>query len=302
LFLKNRKDSTDPRLRSLLQKAVRRGHVEIAEAAARRLELKGDGRWLRSRTIVVTFEEVWPLAADLRLDAELRAKLTAIKRAASAVKRKDAAGLGALAWAFHDGDSSMLDVVPNTWAVRVIAEALNRPPAFFQWAESQCTNEAQRRVIATAHRYLSAASWGWDKACILAGAFLAATQDVPEYEPAAAVAGPFPYWVALDKHTPEGKIAFRAACREAATPYRQAIWSGFYFESAVVNELRDSPWWTAERTWRLRRVGMTEDEAMCLWRSIRPALERRLAAEAEQLERDLYSEPLGPLFGTAEAR
>src|SRR5262245_28296984 len=113
MFLKPRKSSTDPRLRSLLQKAVRRGAVSIVERVAARLEAIGDTTWLRSRAVVITFEECWPLASSLSIDRPLASKLEMLVSVADAAKQKEAAGLGALAHAYREGDTSMLDAVPD---------------------------------------------------------------------------------------------------------------------------------------------------------------------------------------------
>src|SRR5262249_34282466 len=134
VFVKQRKASTDPCLRSLLQKAARRGYLGIVASTARTLNAIGDGTWLRSRAVGITFEECWPLASRLNLSRDPESKLAALAGVTGAVKHKDAAGLGALAFAYHEGDSSMVDVVPDEWGLRVVSEALKRPEPFFEWA------------------------------------------------------------------------------------------------------------------------------------------------------------------------
>ena len=57
MYLKKPKASTDPRLRSLLQKAVRRGADCIVQAAIRNIIALGDRAWLRSRAVVLTRQE-----------------------------------------------------------------------------------------------------------------------------------------------------------------------------------------------------------------------------------------------------
>lgn len=288
MYLKQRKASTDPRLRSLLQKAARRGYPDVVERVARRLDAQGDRTWLRSRTAVITFEECWPLAGSLVLTKDTETRIQALLAVTAAEKQKDAAGLGALAFAFHEGDTSMLDLAPNDWAIRVVSEGLKRPAPFFTWAESQCSSERQTSVISAARTYLAAATWGWDKTCILAGAFLAATStSVPP-----CVSGPtseraFPYWTAIDKHTPQGKEALQQVGAEFNLSYRHLIWASFYFESAVVNALAASRWWNAERDWRLRRAGLTAASATDIWNRVRARLAERLEADAAELAQAL---------------
>ena len=259
----------------------------MVESAARCLLAAGDKTWLRSRAVVITFEETWPLARSLRITKDHETKITALLQAARSTKQKDAAGLGALAFALHEGDRSMEDIVPSERDLRIVSEALSRPPAFFEWARSECRKEAETRLVEVAQQYLPAATWGWDKATILAGAFLAASSGVPDLPPAETAEFEFPYWVALDKHTPEGKEALRRVGATYGERYRQLIWSGFYFESAVVNALKPSPWFEAERNWRLRKAGLTPESAKELWDRVRPALQADLADRADSLRERL---------------
>src|SRR5438067_1153890 len=105
MFLKPRRPTTDPRLRSLLQKAARRGAVAVAEQSARCLDAMGDKTWLRSRAVVITFEESWPCASTLALDRTPVSKRDALLVVAKIVKQKDAAGLGALSHALSEKDT-----------------------------------------------------------------------------------------------------------------------------------------------------------------------------------------------------
>ena len=283
MFLKKRKASTDPRLRSLLQKAARRGYPDVVELVARRLYDNGDRTWMRSRAVVITFEECWPLAQRLALSKEPESKFAALREVTSVVKQKDAAGLGALGFAYHEGDHSMVHIVPDPWALRMVSEAIDRPQAFFEWAASHSRSEASAKIVDSAKRYLAAATWGWDKACIIAGAFLAVTKSIPDLEMAPIHDTAFPFWVALDKHTPQGKVELRRLSAEFNLPYRHLIWSNFYFESAVVNSITESPWWNVEMKWRLHRAGLTLETGAALWKKVRIILRDRLAVEADNL-------------------
>lgn len=299
MFLKPRKTSTDPRLRSLLQKAARRGFVPVVERVAARLDAIGDTAWLRSRTVVITCEECWPLADSLSIDRHLRSKLEILLRVAKASKQKDAAGLGALAYAYREGDTSMLSVVPDQRALKIISEALARPKDFFAWAMSQSQSVRSKEIICNAEKYLPVATWQWDKACILATAFLSTNTGTPtpDAAPASQPALDFPYWAALDKHTDEGKAALRDVAKPLGVNYRQLIWASFYCESAQVNQLLPSPWFEAEREWRLRRAGLSWESAKELWERARLLMPRRLENDASELRRIVES-PI-PNGGTA---
>lgn len=292
MFLKAPRASTDQRVRSLLQKAARRGYAEVVELALARLDASGDRTWLRSRAVVITFEESWPLAASLRIDRGLSGKRNALLGVAGGAKQKDAAGLGALAHAYLGGDRSMVDCVPAPRVLRIAAEALRRPIEFFEWALGQSRTELSSRTVWCARRYLPAATWPWDKACILAGALLAVMGELPAVERVEVPAGEFPYWVALDKHTPEGKDALAGVARQVGSKYRQLIWASFYFEGAQVNQLLPSPWWEAEKLWRLRRAGLSLGGAQELWSRAQPLVRRSLEVPAAALKRLVESVPM----------
>lgn len=292
MYIKRRKASTDPRVRSLLQKAVRRGDAEVVQWTARHLHNAGDKTWLRSRVVVITFEECWPMAKHLHITTQLNTRIAALFRVASAIKQKDAAGLGSLAYAFTVGHQGVLDVAPDHDAIRIVSEAIQRPKHFLDWAEVNSGSSSAMQVVSAARQYLAAATWPWDKACVLAGAYLAAVDGVPQCREANEATPNFPYWVALDKHTPQGKEVLRQLARERSISYRHLIWTSFYFESAKVNAIVDSPWWLAERTWRLKRAGLTADSARYLWEQLRADVAERLSSEGQQLRRDI--EPKGP--------
>lgn len=293
MYLKKRKALTDPRLRSLLQKAVRRGADSVVEATIRNIIALGDQAWLRSRAVVITFEESWPLAQSLTLTRDQQTKKVALLRVSHSTKQKDAAGLGALAFAFHEGDQSMLDLVPSEKTLRVVSTGLDRPNAYFGWVLSQCPSVESSRVVVTAREYLSAATWGWDKATILAAAFLAASGGVPALPLPEPVSSDFPYWVALDKHTPEGKEALRRVGIKFGIAYRKLIWTGFYCESAAVNALEPSTWFEVERSWRLRKAGLNMQSATELWFRVRPILSAELSAAAENLRVQVERQVVG---------
>lgn len=300
MFLKTPRASTDQRVRSLLQKAARRGDVEVVRLALERLDKNGDKTWLRSRAIVITFEECWPLAASLSINRELSSRRNALLSVARAAKQKDAAGLGALAYAYLEGDQSVLDYVPDRFVLRLVSEALKRPAGFFGWALGQSRMERTTDIIRSAQRYLPAATWQWDKACILAGALLATTSDIPSIEPAEASTDEFPYWVALDKHTPEGKVVLAEVAKQLGSSYRRIIWASFYYESAWTNRLLPSPWWEAERMWRLGRAGLSLDAAEELWSRARPLVRQRLAGASVSLKEFVETDESPRLLPTQE--
>jgi hypothetical protein len=199
-------------------------------------------------------------------------------------KQKDAAGLGALAHAYHEGDRTMLASVPDERMLKIVSGALERPKAFFEWVSGVNRSQQSMDIIRMAQQYLPVASWPWDKACILAGALLATTSEIPPIESIEPPSEEFPYWVALDKHTAEGKVALRDIAKQMKSSYRQLIWTSFYCESARVNKLSLSPWFDSERSWRLRRAGLSFDSAGHLWSRAKPLVSQRLNTESLSLK------------------
>jgi hypothetical protein len=263
----------------------------LVERVATRLNAIGDTAWLRSRAVVITCEECWPLAGSLSINRDLKSKLEILLRVTTAPKQKNAAGLGALAYAYSEGDKSMCDVVPELRTLKIISEALSRPSDFFAWTTSQSSSVRSTEIICNAEKYLPVTTWQWDKACVLATAFLCTNTEVPAiYDiPSLHSASDFPYWVALDKHTDEGKAALRDVARSLGVNYRQLIWASFYCESTQVNRLLPSPWFEAEREWRLRRAGLSGEAAKELWERARVPLQQRLEADVGELEKILES-------------
>ena len=284
MFFKAPKESTDPRVRSLLQKAARRGFTDVVDRTLTRLEQIGDKAWLRSRAVVITFEECWPLGASLTITREESSKRNALAKVTKAAKQKDAAALGALAYGYHGGDKSMADCVPDMQSLEVVSDALRGPQRFFTRVRERSETAQSIDLINAAEHYLPAASWQWDKACILAAALLSTQGDMPLVQPAETSQEDFPYWVALDKHTPQGKVVLSEVARQAHSSCRQLIWASFYCESALVNRLLPSPWWDAEKTWRLRRAGLTVAAAEALWARAHDLIRDRLSGEAAALQ------------------
>lgn len=273
-----------PACRSLLQKAVRRGSVHLVQAVALCLKEIGDFSWLVKRTAVITFEENWTLGGELRTVSELEDVVSALVRVARAVKNKDATGLGSLALAFSTGDCSVLSGDSDDHAIAVVAEAIRRPNDFWEWVVKECDHENQRSLVEAAHKFYLKGGWLWDRAFMQAAAYLAVTQGVPASHLALHCDEDFPLWIALDKHTPQGKQAIYETSQQVKTSPHQLAWVNFYCESAITNDSTDSRWWSKEVHWRLSQVNLDYAQAQSLWDKARPILIRRLEAETEALK------------------
>ena len=83
---------------SLIQKAVRRGNVELVEKVFNYLcDKKGQDKWLRNRLAVIGYEECWPYANELDYSCGDYKLLEQYKAITCRVKNKDCDGLAYLA-------------------------------------------------------------------------------------------------------------------------------------------------------------------------------------------------------------
>lgn len=278
-----RRAEVRPLLRSLLQKAVRRGDAQLAEIVACRLAERGDSAWLKTRTGVIAFEECWPYGSKLLNHPPL----VSLSEMAGLIKNKEAAGLGSLAHALAEGNFSVLDVAPDPVAVKIVAASLTRTEEFFSWAEQSCYEGERADLLRTARTYFLRASWPWDKAFASAATYFACIGHSLKVEcaPTAAVTMlHFPLWVAVDKHTPAGKSALRRAAAQLRIPPSQLEWASFYFESASCNERSSGLWWEAEMEWRFRSLHLKVSEAQTLWDAARDLVRIEVTTGVELLD------------------
>jgi hypothetical protein len=273
-------------LRSLLQKAVRRGHGSVAVAAADALTATGDRAWVQRRATVILFEESWQLAVrPLKPFPELLAL------AAHAVKEKDAAGLGTLGLTLAGGDATVLVGLDSAASrqVRIIAEAVRRPNDFWRWVADAAVTPEQQNVVTIARAAHRGRHWPWDHAFMQAAAYLAIISECPSSPRVTQTAVELPFWVAFDRHTPQGRRVLAETARTLKASSKHLAWASFYFEGAQVNELVPGIWWEHEVSWRLRSIGIDTSEAARLWDRARPVVEKRLAPEAASLAEILRS-------------
>lgn len=283
MFLKKRKQTTDPALRSLVQKAVRRGFSNVAKNALVCLEAVGDRSWIRSRSAVIAAEECWPLLSELESKSTITARIPWLARIAETEKHKDAAGLGTLAYIVSEDDLSAYDGTEDDRTIKIVAEGIKRPDDYWNWLVEKGRKNGVAWNVQKIRSFVPWATWPWDKAFIFASAFLVVERVGSICTHIGCTNGEFPYWVAIDKHTDEGKIALRAVAKRLGYSYRQLNWVSYYCESARVNGLHESPWWEKEKRWRLERVGLTTIEAEDLWHSARTLISEAVHDDAEAL-------------------
>jgi hypothetical protein len=290
-----RKPSADTHqeCRSLLQKAVRRGEEALVGKVAAHLREIGDGAWLRGRAAVITFEECWPLGGLLPQKPDPEKSVEALECVARHVKVKDAAGLGTLAYALSKDDETVFEGCPEDRDIRIVLNAIQRPKDFWPWVLKQALADVQRALVDAAYKAFKGGGWPWDRAFMQAAAYLAITQGVPVVPRGETTSGAFPYWVALDKHTPAGKTALREVAKRLKLPARQVMWVSFYCESALANHRSPSYWWERETRWRLKQVGLTPEAAQTLWQTLQPLVAELLGTGAMVLRQHLETEAHG---------
>jgi len=279
----------DARFRSLLQKAVRRGNIDLVYTTSALLGSLGsrENNWFRNRCAVISFEECWPLGGQLRFNKKFHSKVAALIKVARSAKAKDANGLGFLGYALYGGDRTVLDGRKSDRHINIIANAIKRPGDFWEWIDSQASSPEQRMIVDKALHFRDA-GLPRDKAVIQAAAYLAIINEIPVVPTLDHFDLAFPYWVALDVHTPQGRRVLRDIARDLRIPLHQLEWSMFIFEGAGTNKTLPSHWWQRSCNWHFQKVGLPFDEARLLWEPVRPHVIQALTHDSRQLHMEIY--------------
>jgi hypothetical protein len=278
----------DERYRSLLQKAVRRGHVDLVVTVGAFLEDAVDPPWLERRVEWIVIGECWPLSSELGPVRVPHARAAALVRAAQVRKDRDAAGMGLLAYALASDDRGVPAELGEERDLRLLSQAVRRPAKFWEWVDGRPAGEDSRRVIAHARRCAAAVDRPHDQAMAMAAAYLALHAVPAEIPAAPPVPGPFPFWAVFDRHTAAGRRALRDVSRDLHIPARQLEWCGYYYESARANADAPSLWWRRYCAWCFARHGLSPEEAPLLWAPARRQLAEALAPDAHALQAELY--------------
>ncbi|MDX1708575.1 MAG: hypothetical protein R3274_08250 [Desulfobacterales bacterium] len=287
--MKASQSKIEKRYRSLLQKAARRGNVELVFTTSAFLNSLGlkDKNWYRSQTAIITFEECWPLGTELIFNKKFHSKVAALIQVARAVKARDATGLGYLAFALSQGDDTVYTGTEDDKAIKIVASAIQRPDDFWQWICWQKTTVTEKTLIENAARFKNAGQ-PHDKAVMQAAAYLTATGQLPDLTEGQAPDPKFPYWIVFDYHTVVGRQVLRDIARDLHIPLPQLEWTYFYFEGAKTNGAISSIWWDLYCNWQFKKIGLAANEAHLLWDPAKVQVMEALAQESRQLKNDLY--------------
>lgn len=287
--MKASRSRIEKRYRSLLQKAVRRGDVELVFTTSSLLESLGskEKNWYRSQTAIIAFEECWPLGTELIFNKKFHSKVAALIQVTRAAKVRDATGLGYLAYALSQGDDTVYTETDDDKGVKIVASAIQRPDDFWQWISWQKTTETEKTLLDNAARFKNV-GLPHDRAVIQAAAYLAATGQFPAISEGQAPYSKFPYWVVFDIHTVEGRRVLRDIARDLHIPLSQLEWTYFYFEGALANGEIESKWWDRYCQWQFNKIDLAASEAHLLWTPAKAQMTEALALEGRQLKSELY--------------
>jgi len=287
--MKASRSKIEKKYRSLLQKAVRRGNVDLVFTTSAFLQplISADKNWYLNQTVIITFEECWPLATELIFNKKFHSKVAALIRLTRCAKARDATGLGYLAYALSQGDSSALDDSAEDKAIKIVANAIQRPDDFWQWINWQKKSAAEKILIDNAVRFKKA-GLPHDNAVIQAAAYLTVTGQLCRPEPGRPSDPKFPYWLVFDNHTPEGRRVLRDIARDLHISLPQLEWTYFYFEGATANGEIFSKWWDRYCRWQFEKIDLPANEAHLLWDPARVQVVEGLTAEGRQLKNELY--------------
>ncbi|MBW2335722.1 MAG: hypothetical protein JRF47_03015 [Deltaproteobacteria bacterium] len=286
------KSGTDieARYRSLLQKAVRRGDADLVHTTSALLASLSpkEKNWYRTRTAIITFEECWPLGSELIFNRKFHSKIAALIKVTRATKSRDASGLGFLAHALIEGDGSVLNGTDDDKHIKIVANAIKRSDDFWRWIAVQKKADDQTAALIENAVRFKKEGLPRDKAVIQAAAYLSVTGPMPPRKELQLPDQTFPYWVAFDKHTAEGKRVMRDVARDLKIPLPQLEWTCFYFEGAKTNGESPSKWWERLCQWHFEKIGLPVEEAHLLWEPAKPQVLEGLAEESRRLQNDLY--------------
>lgn len=296
------KTNIDYIMRSLLQKAVRRGDTDLTEKIVIYLLNNDDLEWLRKRLAAVTFEETWPYGLQVSYDRNAQTLINHYINIAKLVKNKEAAGLGSFAYELSTDSKSFLNVITKEdyKHIKIVSEAVKRPNDFWDWAlKTTKDNHQKSTFIANSLDSFKKASWMWDKAFVIAAAYLAINNDIPKLIDS-EIKIDCPYWVGIDKHTQTGKQAIRKAAQQLYIDPDKAGTISFYLEGAICNQLQDSYWWNKEFNWKMSMINLEINQAQEIWNKLKVKISAILAPESEIIGKALNNIKLDEKFDTKE--
>ena len=258
---------------SLIQKAVRRGNVELVEKVFNYLiNIDGQRHWLRNRLAVIGYEECWQYANTLNFNCNDYELLQQYKAITCRVKNKDCDGLAYLANRVTEGNYDAIRG-DNTQqdAIQKVAGAMRDDITFWNWIKQQPLYSQHQQRIEAAKAAINRSKK--DRAIMFAAAYLSVTYPIPPVEEIEPNNNPnFQYWTAVDKHTTEGKQIISDACNKINLLPSRGRFITFYFAGALCNKVQDMPFFKLMKEYKIERMGYNCDEVKAIWRKLRPQI------------------------------
>ena len=247
--------------RSLLQKAVRRGNVDLVEKVFGYLLYKGDKDWLKNRLVVMEYEECWTNANLQIYPKQPHKLLDEYITLTKTIKNKNAYGLADLAINLWEGkDTTNVGGDKEKKAIKTVANAIEKQDEFWEWIKEDEKEEylKNKQRIDAAERDIEVAEFDHDKVMMLAAAYLSIRYPIPDTKFTTPNNDPnFPYWIALDKHTAIGRNILLDACQKINLNYHTGKRLLFYLEGGKVNQINHSPFWDLLVNWQIDQMGYT---------------------------------------------
>jgi hypothetical protein len=277
--------------RSLLQKVVRRGNVDLTEKVFKYLLSKDQQKWLRKRLAVFGYEECWTYANQLDYECRDNKLLEQYKTLACKVKNKNCDGLAYLAKRLNQYNRSALTGNnKEKRAIRTIANAIKQPVEFWEWVRKQPDYKKNKQRIDAAEKAMTKPHMIKDRVIMLAAAYLSVTYPIPDTEDIEPNNDPdFPYWIAIDKHTTMGEERIIEASESMNLLPSRGKHLGFFLEGAICNQIKDSPFFELAKKWQMNHMGYTLGKAEEKWGYLRLLLINNTKIEVRELRERLDS-------------
>lgn len=270
---------------SLIQKAVRRGNVDLIEKVFNYLiNIDGQDKWLRDRLAVIGYEECWQYANTLNFTCTDHELLQQYKNFACKVKNKDCDGLAYLANRVNDWENTALrGDTKQKEGIQRVADAMKNDTDFWNWIENQPLYFQEQHRIEAAKAAINRSKK--DRAIMFAAAYLSVTYPIPPVEEIEPNNNPnFQYWTAVDKHTTEGKQIISDACNKINLLPSRGRFITFYFAGALCNKVQDMPFFKLMKEYKIERMGYNCDEVKAIWRKLRPQIIEMSKLEVEEMK------------------
>lgn len=275
----------DKALRSLMQKAVRRGDSDLVEIVFKYLYLTGSKIWLRHRVAVISAEECWPLCSSLEPNVlSYKQLLNLLLQITSSGKNKSAAGLGSLSYELSQGDKSVLNGSTDDIHIKIIAAGIERPSDYWSWAKTQCANDYQIAILNNTKYYHNKGGLPWDRAFFIAASYLSLQSTDKPNDLIDVCKIDLPIWAAFDKHTKEGRTILKKISNITGIQFEIIQYINFYSESCKTNISKQSYWWDREMLWRLSNYNLNAEKAYKLWDQIKPLYLKHVLPYSNLLE------------------